>query len=195
MNLWEVGGFLFGAVGVWLQVRQHVLCWPVGAVGVALYTVVFYESRLYADMGLQAIYFVLSLYGWYEWLHGGKGHTELHVSRTSRLAWTGLIAAGVGSSFLLGFTLYHTTDAAIPFLDSTLTSFSLVAQFMLTRKLLENWIVWMVVDVVYIGMFISRGLYLTSVLYVVFFVLCVMGYAEWKRSMAADAAVLPEAAA
>lgn len=188
MNLWEVGGFLFGAFGVYLTVRQNIWCWPVGAIGVALYTVVFYQSRLYADMGLQAIYFVLSLYGWYEWLHGGKDHSELHVQRTSKRALVGLLAAGVAGSAILGFTLHRTTDAALPFLDSALTSFSLVAQFMMTRKLIENWILWMIVDVVYVGMFISRGLHLTAVLYVVFFILCVMGIAEWRRSLAKDAA-------
>jgi nicotinamide mononucleotide transporter len=188
MNPWELGGFLFGAVGVCLTVRQNIWCWPIGAIGVALYTVVFYQSRLYADMGLQAIYFVLSLYGWYEWLHGGKDRAELRVSRTSPLAWAGLLAAGIAASAILGFTLHRTTDAALPFLDSALTSFSLVAQFMMTRKLLENWILWLAVDVIYIGMFISRGLNLTAVLYVVFFVLSMMGFAQWRRSITKEVA-------
>jgi len=174
---------LFGGVSVYLSVRQNIWSWPTAIVNVGLYTLVFYESRLYADMGLQVVYIVISFYGWYEWLYGGKNRTELEVSRTSRRLGMLLAAIGVVSAFVLGTVFHRTTNAALPFLDSATTSTSLVAQWMMTKKLLENWIVWVAVDVVYIGMFIYKSLYVTSLLYFVFLVLSVMGYRQWKATL------------
>jgi nicotinamide mononucleotide transporter len=180
----ELVAAVTGAVSVWLSVRQNIWSWPTAIVNVVLYAVVFWENKLYADMGLQVVYAVLSLYGWYEWQFGGEGRTELRVTRTPRQlgALLTLIAA-VGSA-LLGTLLRHTTDAALPFMDSFLSSTSLVAQWMMTRKLLENWLVWIFVDVLYVGMFLFKGLYLTAGLYAVFLALAVRGYLDWRRSMA-----------
>ncbi len=183
MNPLETIAALFGIVSVYLSVRQNIWSWPTAIVNVGLYTVVFYESRLYADMGLQVVYIVISFYGWYQWLYGGMGHTELQVSRTSRGLGILLAAIGVVSTVLLGTLLHRTTNAAIPYLDSTTTSTSLVAQWMMTRKLLENWLVWVAVDVVYIGMFIYKSLYVTAMLYFVFLVLSIMGYRQWKATL------------
>jgi nicotinamide mononucleotide transporter len=174
---------LFGVVSVYLSVRQNIWSWPTAIVNVGLYTFVFYQSRLYADMGLQVVYIIISFYGWYEWLYGGKDRTELKVSRTSARLAVLLAAIGVASTFVLGTLLHRTTNAALPFLDSATTSTSLVAQWMMTRKLLENWAVWVAVDVVYIGMFIYKSLYVTALLYLVFLVLSVMGYRQWKATL------------
>jgi nicotinamide mononucleotide transporter len=174
---------LFGVVSVYLSVRQNIWSWPTAIVNVGLYVFVFYQSRLYADMGLQVVYIIISFYGWYEWLYGGKDRTELKVSRTSRRVAIILVAIGVTSTFVLGTLLHRTTNAALPFLDSATTSTSLVAQWMMTRKKLENWLVWVAVDVVYIGMFIYKALYVTSLLYFVFLVLSVMGYRQWKATL------------
>lgn len=183
-NRWEVLAVIFGIVSVYLSTRENIWSWPTALINVALYFVVFFEAKLYADMGLQVVYFVLSLYGWYEWLYGGENRTELHVSRTSRTLGVRLVVIGVACAALLGTMLARFTDAALPYVDSATTSTSLVAQWMMTRKILENWAVWAVVDVVYVGMFIFKRLYLTAGLYTVFFVLAVMGYVQWKRSLA-----------
>jgi len=183
VNPLETIAALFGIVSVYLSVRQNIWSWPTAIVNVGLYTVVFYQSRLYADMGLQVVYIVISFYGWYQWLYGGMGHTELQVSRTSRGLGILLAAIGVVSTVLLGTLLHRTTNAAIPYLDSTTTSTSLVAQWMMTRKLLENWLVCVAVDVVYIGMFIYKSLYVTAMLYFVFLVLSIMGYRQWKATL------------
>jgi nicotinamide mononucleotide transporter len=164
-------------------------------VNVVLYAIVFYEAKLYADMGLQVVYAVLSVYGWYEWLHGGENRTELHVTRTGPRLGTLLALIAVAGSVLLGMLLHRATDAALPFMDSALSSTSLVAQWMMTKKKLENWLVWSAVDVLYVGMFIYKGLYLTSALYAVFLALAVRGYIEWRRSMTAATAVTAAAAA
>ena len=182
-NRWEVLAVIFGIVSVYLSTREHIWSWPTALVNVALYFVVFYEAKLYADMGLQVVYFALSLYGWYEWLYGGENRTELHVSRTSRRLGVRLLVIGTVSAVLLGTLLARFTDAALPYVDSATTSTSLVAQWMMTRKILENWAVWVAVDVVYVGMFIFKHLYLTAGLYTVFLVLAVMGYVQWKRSL------------
>jgi len=183
-NRWEVLAVVFGIVSVYLSTREHIWSWPTALVNVGLYFVVFYEAKLYADMGLQVVYFGLSLYGWYEWLYGGANRTELHVSRTTRPLGVRLLVIGVVCAAVLGTLLARFTDAALPYVDSATTSTSLVAQWMMTRKILENWAVWMAVDVVYVGMFIYKHLYLTAGLYTVFFVLAVMGYVQWKRSLA-----------
>lgn len=186
MSPLEIFAAVVGAWSVWLSVRQNVLSWPTAIVNVVLYTIVFYEAKLYADMGLQVVYAILSVYGWYQWLYGGEGHTTLHVSRTTRSLAIRLALIAATSAVLLGSLLHRTTDAALPFMDSALTSASLVAQWMMTRKLLENWAVWIAVDVLYVGMFIYKGLYVTAVLYAVFLGLAVKGWIDWRNSMRSE---------
>ena len=190
----ELFAAIVGAISVWLSVRQNILSWPTAIVNVVLYAIVFYQAKLYADMGLQVVYAALSIYGWYEWLYGGEGRTELHVTLTSPRLATLLALIALSGAALLGTLLRHTTDAALPYMDSFLSSTSLVAQWMMTRKKLENWLVWIFVDVLYVGMFIFKGLYLTAGLYAVFLVLAVRGYVDWRRSMAGTARVTAAAA-
>lgn len=182
-NRWEILAVVFGIASVYLSTREHIWSWPTGIVNVVLYFVVFYDAKLYADMGLQVVYFGLSVYGWYEWLYGGENRTELHVTRTTRRLGVRLLVIGVVGAAVLGTLLARFTDAALPYVDSATTSTSLVAQWMMTKKILENWAVWATVDVVYIGMFIFKRLYLTAGLYSVFLVLAVMGYVQWKRAL------------
>ena len=191
MSALELLAAVIGAISVWLSVRQNILSWPTAIVNVVLYALVFYEARLYADMGLQVVYAILSIYGWYEWLYGGAGRTELRVTRTRpRLGALLALIAAIGSG-VLGVILHRATDAALPFMDSFLSSTSLVAQWMMTKKLLENWLVWISVDVLYVGMFIFKGLYLTAGLYAVFLGLAVKGYIDWRRSMRAATTLEP----
>ena len=183
MSSLELFAAALGALSVYLSVRQNIWSWPTAIVNVVVYALVFYRARLYADMGLQVIYALLSLYGWYQWLYGGEDDTELQVSRTTpqlggRLAVIGLAGAGA-----LGLLLRGATDAALPFMDSFLSSTSLVAQWMMTRKKVENWLVWIGVDVLYVGMFTYKDLYITAVLYLVFLVLAVRGWIDWRRSL------------
>lgn len=188
MNTFELVTAVIGAISVWLSVRQNVWSWPTAIVNVLLSAVVYYETRLYADMGLQVIYAILSVYGWYEWLYGGAGRTELRVSRTgSRLASL-LAAIAISGSVALGILLHRTTDAALPFMDSFLSSTSLVAQWMMTKKLLENWLVWIAVDVLYVPVLIYKSLYWFAALYALFLILAALGYRDWRRSMATVAA-------
>ena len=130
-----------GIISVYLSVRQKIWSWPTALVNVALYFVVFRDSKLYADMGLQVIYFVLSLYGWYEWLYGGENRTELKVSRAGSKMAIALAAIAVAGVVVLGTLFARFTDAALPYVDSATATTSLVAQWMMKRKVLENWAV------------------------------------------------------
>ncbi|MFI5231797.1 MAG: nicotinamide riboside transporter PnuC [Gemmatimonadales bacterium] len=177
-----------GVISVYLSVRQKIWSWPTALVNVALYFVVFRDEKLYADMGLQVIYFALSLYGWYEWLYGGENRTELKVSRANAAMGARLGAITVVGVAVLGTLFARYTDAALPYVDSATATVSLVAQWMMTRKVLENWAVWIAVDVVYVGMFIYKHLYPTAGLYAGFLVLAVMGHLQWLRSFRADRA-------
>ncbi|MEO7087048.1 MAG: nicotinamide riboside transporter PnuC [Gemmatimonadaceae bacterium] len=170
-----------------LSVRENIWSWPTALVNVALYFALFSTAGLYSDMGLQLVYFVLSLYGWYEWLYGGKGKTALVVSRTPLRVWIILGAIGVVLWAALGAVTSRVHGVALPYVDAATTTVSLLAQWMMTRKLLENWTVWVAVDVVYICMFIFKGLYLTAANYAVYLVLAVLGHFTWKRSLAAAA--------
>ena len=183
MTLFEFIAVVVTLLAVYLTARQVIWCWPLALVSVTMYAWIFYQAKLYADMGLQGIYFALSIYGWWAWLHGSGDQNTLRVSTTStRLRWL-LILVGAAGGVVLGSTLKLLTDASLPFMDSSLSSFSIVAQWMQTRKLLEAWIVWIAVDLFYVGMFIYKELYLTAGLYAVFLYVAVVGFSAWKRSM------------
>jgi nicotinamide mononucleotide transporter len=183
----EIVAALILLVSVVLSAIENIWSWPTAIAGVALYVVVFYHAKLYADMGLQFIYIAISVYGWYEWLHGGDDAGALRVSRTPvRTMLLGCVAAAA-FTLILGLLLRRLTDAALPFADAGLTSFSLLAQFLMARKYIENWYIWITVDVFYIVMFIVKKLYPTSVLYAAFIAACVLGLVQWRRAAVAPA--------
>ena len=179
----ELTAVIFGIVSVLLSVRQNIWSWPTGIINVSLFFVLFFKQGLYSDMGLQTVYFILSVYGWYEWLYGGANRTELHVSRTPVRVYALLSAIGVVFWFALAQITRRLPGTALPYLDAALATGSLAAQWMMTRKLVENWALWIALDVVYVGMFIFKGLYLTAANYAVYLVLAVMGHVAWKRSL------------
>jgi nicotinamide mononucleotide transporter len=177
----------FGIVSVYLSVREHIWSWPTALVNVSLFFVLFWQAGLYSDMGLQAVYFSLSLYGWYEWLYGGQGRTALRVSTASRQVWWVVTGLGIAIWAVLGAFTARLPGASVPYADAATTSTSLVAQWMMTRKLLENWVLWVIVDVAYIALFLYKGLYLTALNYAIYLALAAAGYRTWKRSLELDA--------
>ena len=184
MTWTEAAAAVITLISVYLSARQNIWSWPTAIAGVGIYVVVFWHSKLYADMGLQFVYIALSIYGWYEWLHGGENKSELQVSSGWRSCYPVALMITIVFALSLGTFLRKTTDAALPYADASLTSFSLLAQWMMTRKYIENWWVWIAVDVFYIAMFAFKHLYLTAVLYAVFIGVCWFAYLEWKRSLA-----------
>ena len=172
-----------GAVSVYLSARENIWSWPTAIVNVSLYTFIFLKAGLYSDMGLQVVYLVLSIYGWYHWLRGGENRSTLHVSRASARVW--VIGGGLALLTWIALAQYTSTlpGVSLPYLDAGLTATSLLAQWMMTRKILENWVLWIIADIVYVPMYISKELYVTAGLYTVFLVLAIMGLVGWRRSL------------
>lgn len=183
MSYLEPVAVVFGIVSVYLSVKERIWSWPTAIVNVLLYFLIFREQRLYADMGLQLFYAGISVYGWYHWLFGGAGHTTLKVSRTPKAERVVLPALVVVFALTLGTVLDRHTDAVLPYLDSALTAGSLCAQWMMSRKYLGSWTLWIVLDVFYVALFLNRGLLLTAFLYAVFLGLAAKGHLEWSRSL------------
>ena len=185
----ELFGFVTGAACVALLVRQNIWNWPLGILNNVAFTLLFYRTGLYADVGLQGFYIAISAYGWWSWLHGGKDHGALKVSRVKPMLGLGLLAAVGLITALLTWLLRRYTNSTVPVLDSLITSLSLVAQFMMTRKWIENWPVWILANCLSVGLLIFKGLYVTSLLYVVYQGLCLMGWKEWRAALRPNGAV------
>ncbi|MBC6990771.1 nicotinamide riboside transporter PnuC [Hymenobacter sp. BT491] len=174
---------LTGLACVWLAAKESIWNFPVAIFSCALYIVVYHRAQLYSDRNLQGIFIAMSLYGWYEWLYGGASKTELPVSRTRPAEWLWLMLAAAAYTVGFGYYLQHHTDAALPHWDSFTTAGSLVAQYQLTRKRLENWLLWIMVDIIYVPILWYKHLYPTSGLYAVYLVLAIYGYFEWRKTM------------
>jgi nicotinamide mononucleotide transporter len=183
MNPVELAATIFGLACVWLTVRQNIWCWPTGLVMVALYIYVFFGAKLYSDMGLQVVYVFMQLYGWYHWVHGADDDNEpLSVTRLSSARFAMTVAAGAFGIGGLGLAMDTYTDADLAYWDAATTVLSLIAQWLLAKKVLESWAFWIVVDVLAIGVYTTKELYLTSGLYAVFLGLAVAGLVAWLKS-------------
>lgn len=189
-NYIELLGAILGFVYIFFSIRQNILTWPVGLLTSGLYIWVFFDSKLYADMGLQMYYVVVSIYGWYEWVKGNptssESKEELKVSRLSMNTGLVLSIASVVIFFMMWFVLKNYTDSPVPFGDSLATSLSIVATWMLARKILEHWLVWIFVDSFSCILFWYKGLHPTVILFVVYTLMAVLGYIEWKKTMTAE---------
>ncbi len=189
-DITEVLGFVTGGWGVWLTVRENIWNWPIGIANSVFFLALFVQARLFADSALQVVYIVLGALGWYWWLRGGTARTALPIARTTPRAAVALAAQGLAATAALTLGLARVGDAA-PFWDALTTTLSLVAQYMLTRKLIENWLVWMTADAVYVALYWSRALHLTAGLYALFFALCVAGLVQWRAASRARDAIAP----
>ena len=192
MSWIEVFGFVTGALCVWLVVRRNVWNFPVGMANNVFFLVLFVQAGLYADAGLQLVYLWLAVIGWYWWLHGGADHGPLHVTTTPTRAVPWLVGTLMVLTAAMAWTLATFNDSTVPVWDGLTTALSLTAQFMLNRKWIENWWVWITADVIYIGLYAYKGLELTSVLYGIFLAMCVIGLVQWRKAMVGDREVTAE---
>jgi nicotinamide mononucleotide transporter len=180
----EIFGFITGAACVWLLVRQSIWNWPVAIANYIFFIILFLESKLYGDMSLQVLYLIIAIFGWWSWLHGGADHrSRLEVSRTSPRGWLLLAIATAVMTGAFTFALRRYTDSVVPFLDAVTTALSVTAQFMQSRKWVETWHVWILADIIYIGLYVMKHLYLTAGLYAIFIAMCVAGLVEWQKSV------------
>ena len=186
MSSLELTAFIVSVVGVWLTTARSLWNFPFSLLSVALYGVIFYQVKLYADMGLQGIFAGTLLYGLWQWLHGRSASGEVLVTRIGPIEILVSIVVGVAAAGALGFLLHEHTDASLPWIDSLLLSGSLVASIWAARRNIENWWVWIVVDVLYVGVYLIKHLYLTAVLYAAFVLLAVLGLRRWQAAAAAQ---------
>ena len=181
-NKLEIFAVLLSIAGVWLTAKEKVITWPVGIVSCAIYAYIFFKDALYGDSSLQVFYVVISFYGWYEWLYGGLKNDKLHVA-TASVKTLILLAALCIPGFLLIRMLLSLTNSNTPYLDSITTALSLAGTWMMAKKLIENWFVWIFTDIIYVGLYIIKHLYLTSLLYFIFTLLAVYGYYVWRKQL------------
>ena len=181
-NWVELVGSVTGGLSVWLLVRQNIWNWPIGITNNIFYIVIFYQSGLYADAGLQFVYIAISIYGWWNWLHGGLEHTELKVTTASTAGIAGYLGLAAASTAALYRLLKRFTPSTVPFADGVTVALFMTAQLMMSKKIIQNWWFWIIGDALAIGLYIYKHLYLTSILYAVFLAMCIAGLLEWKRA-------------
>jgi nicotinamide mononucleotide transporter len=179
----ELLSFVLSVATVLLNIRQNHWAWLFAILSSATYGVVFYGARLYGDMGLQLVFITVSFWGWYQWLHGDETHDRLPVTRSSRRGLVMSVVGWAAGFALLAWFLGRFTDTDVPNTDAFLTAGSLVGQVLLSRKKLENWHVWIIVDVLYVALYIHKGLMLTALLYGMFVAMAAIGLLAWKKSM------------
>ncbi len=180
-NIIEVPATLTAFLNIYLAARANIWNWLFGIFAVILYGIIFYETRLYGDMTLQAVYLFFQFYGWYQWKFGGSHASSLSVTRTPKSQYYYLGIAFVILYIIFYCILKHYTNSTTPIIDAFTTAISLIAQWMMCRKWLENWALWILLDLISLYMYSYKHLYLTTGLYAVFIVLCIMGYREWKN--------------
>lgn len=182
----EWAGVFTGILCVWLAAKNNILNWPIAIVSVLIYTLIFFETRLYSDMGLQVYFLLMNIYGWYFWSKKkNAGEQPTPVISITKLEVILSIIAVILLTLIPGFLLHQNTKAAYPYIDSFCTACSLVAQVFLARKVLQNWLIWIFVDIIYVGVYLSKGLYPTAMMYTLYIYIAWMGYQEWKKTLTA----------
>ncbi|MBI5472587.1 MAG: nicotinamide mononucleotide transporter [Ignavibacteriae bacterium] len=184
MSPLELTGVLFGLLTVYFSVKQNIWTWPTGIVSVTAFAFLFFEVKLYADMCLQLFFLWSCVQGWYFWLHGGANRTELKITQLTTRQRIVILLGVVACVLLIGFLFSTFTDAALPYLDSTASGMSVVAQLLMMRKKLEHWYLWITVDILSVGIYIYKDIPLTAGLYFIFLVLCIKGLIEWRKELA-----------
>jgi nicotinamide mononucleotide transporter len=177
----ELAGFITTGIGIWLTARRNMWCWPITLAADVLYFVVFYKTLLLSDALLQLFFVAFTMYGWWHWWRGVREEGEVRVAPLSTRSMAVAIAAGVAGTIVLGFPARR-LHAALPFFDAALASYSLVGSWWQARKHIANWWLWIVVDVLYVGEYIYKDLWLTAVLYAGLVVLAVIGLRDWRRA-------------
>jgi nicotinamide mononucleotide transporter len=178
----ELISFVLAVMTVLLNIRRNHWAWLFAIVSSATYGVVFFNARLYGDCGLQLVFIVVSVWGWHSWLRGGLKHEPLRVTRLARAGWIAAAAGWLAGFALLAVFLKTWTNTDVPYIDGFLTAGSLVGQVLLSRKKVENWHAWIIVDILYVGLYVYKGLMLTAVLYGLFVLMAVAGLRAWSRA-------------
>ena len=178
----ELTGFITGLLCVYLAAKKIIWNWPLAIISVVTYAFIFYEKHLFADTVLQVYFLAMNFYGWYHWSKRAPLDNIVPVVRiTKRQMLLSLIGVGAVTLFL-GSVLKYTT-ASYPYLDSFCAACSVVAQLLLARKVLENWLIWVFVNLIYVGIYLFKDLHLTAVMYAIYVPIAVLGYVDWKKEL------------
>lgn len=179
-TLLEITATIFGFLSVYFTIKQNIWCWYFGLIQVILFCFIFYKAKLYSDMILHFIYIFLQIFGWYSWKFGGSNKSELKISLVKNIYL--YIAITIFGTIGLGYFMTSKTDASLPYPDAFITIASLVAQYLMIKKLLPSWYFWIIVDVVAIGIYFYKDLYYTSALYFLFLIMAIFGLFAWRKT-------------
>lgn len=186
INWIEITGVVFSLIYLFLSIREKSALWIFGFLSSLLYIWVFFHSKLYAEISLQLYYLIISVYGWITWQRKSEvtHNKSLVITRiTSQKQFVHYSLSAVGVFFVYYFVLKYLTDSPVPVADSLVGSLSIIATYMLAKKKIENWLVWIIVDAFAAGLYFYKGLYPTTILFVIYTVMAVAGYFQWKKSM------------
>ena len=188
MQFVEILGTVAGLLYLWLEYRASIYLWVASIIMPALYLVVYYDAGLYADMGINIYYLLIAIYGWAAWRYGfslrrGSEGRELPISHTPAGVWLPLAGITLLLFVAIAQVLIHFTDSTVPWADAFTTALSVVGMWMLARKYVEQWWVWLVVDVASVALYVYKDLHFTAVLYALYAVVAIFGYRKWKQLM------------
>jgi nicotinamide mononucleotide transporter len=186
----ELISAILGIIGVWLNAKPNILGWPIGIVSVILAAMVYFESRLFAEFGLQIFYTISGFYGWWRWRIERQSHQESGfrnqdsgIRKIGNQELTFSLISGIGLTMVIGYFLKNNTSADFPWLDSGLAAFSLIGQIWLARKLIENWLLWGVINLISIGLYFQKELWFFLVFFSALFLMSIWGYINWSKKL------------
>jgi nicotinamide mononucleotide transporter len=185
MSYWEVAAVVLAIAYLVLAIRENIACWIAAIFSTSIYIVLMYRVGLYMESALQLFYIAMAFYGWHSWRKGEDSSHQLRVSSWPLSRHVLPVLLILSATLLSGVVLDTYTDAALPFLDSFTTWGAIVTTWMVARKILQNWHYWFIIDSISVYLYVSRGLYLTALLFMLYLVLIVVGYREWRKSMEA----------
>lgn len=180
-SLTEFIAVIFGLLSVWYARKENVWVYPTGIINVLIYVYLCFHAGLYADMGINAFYFLMSVYGWYRWTHKDSESHQLPISVLNKVQWLYSVVAVIVFFFIVRFLLVNYTDSTVPNFDSFTTALFIVAMWLMAVKKVENWIFWIIGDALVIPLFAYKGLAFTGIQYIVFLILAIMGLIEWRK--------------
>jgi len=185
-NWLEIIGFITALFSIYLQIKQKAAYWPVSMLMVSLYIAIYYNSKFYADMSLQFYYLFVSVFGWYFWVSGKRksiSKKKITVAQTTKRQKLSLLLLTIVFFGAISFVLKNYTDSPIPYWDALTTAISFTATWLLAKKYIENWLLWLVANPISVGLYIYRELYLTAILFIILSFLAVVGYLQWKKDL------------
>lgn len=183
MSWLEATAVIFGLLSVWYAKKENILVFPTGIVSVLIYVYICYNYKLYADMGINFYYFVMSIYGWIVWSSRSEGDEITPIAYNTSKENLVSISLFILFFIIMSYVLSNYTDSDVPYWDSLTTGIFLVGMWLMAKKKIENWIAWIIGDMISVPLYAYKGLYLTSFQFIVFLGIAIAGYMEWKRKL------------